>query len=103
MPKLLRTTGLSAVAVLALAFGASVAGAQEIGSSWFLWEPGTHTRAAASTFEPAVPFAEGAVRRAAPQATNPGECEPGAYWYIQTEEYPQSAVPMACPVAVDQQ
>jgi hypothetical protein len=80
----------------ALALGASVAGAQEIGSSWFVWEPGTHTRAAASTFEPAAPLTDGTVRRAAPQATNPADCEPGGYWYIQTEEYPRTAVPMAC-------
>jgi hypothetical protein len=32
----------------------------------------------------------------AKKATTPQDCQPGGYWYLQTEEAPQTEVPMAC-------
>jgi hypothetical protein len=91
MSKLTRAAAAAAL----LTLGAGAAGAQEIGSPWFLWEPGTHNRAAASTFERVAPPAADLVARpAVPQASNPGDCQPGAYWYMKMED---AVVPMACP------
>jgi hypothetical protein len=32
----------------------------------------------------------------AEKATSPADCQPGGYWYLQTEEAPQTEIPMAC-------